>query len=388
MTTLAWHFLNNTFDVQTKGTNVKMLSLATDTHAKLNHEIADPVINAIFNDFDPFYNAYRQICINYDLAAGNYEGETLSFENILDSIPTEVRKWESGVRAVYVEDSPQERAIFPNKRTPFLTSTYEERISNIGTLMEKLAIDPALAAVHIQVQNFYNMALSARLAQQGEEGGLAQLSDLRENQREITAVEMYGVLGRLMHKFRYDIDQVERFFDLELLRNPGSGNGSTPVLQLIKGTIVYVLGTPFVIGLGGENGEQVVIKPGDGRSIPVEFHGNAVDFENIDYAAAGTYNYTVEGKTSAVREIHINDAQMSSFSLPDDMPILTEVIMQNCNLDQTSVNGMVIVLAKNAVIGGVFNIIGVNNAVPDMSNPEVAAAISQLQARNWTILTN
>ena len=223
-----WRFLINTFEVQTEGSNVKMLSLATDTHAKLNNETSDPDILLIFNDFDPFYDAYRQICINYDLVAGDYEGETLAFETILDSIPTEIRKWEAGVRFVYVEDSPEERAIFPDKRTPFLQGTYEDRISAVGTLVEKLSSDPALAAVHVMVQTFYNTALSARLAQQGEEGNLGQLSDLRENQRLITADEMYGVLGRLMHKFRNDRDQVERFFDLSLLRETGDGGEEPP----------------------------------------------------------------------------------------------------------------------------------------------------------------
>ncbi len=164
MAEMIWRFLINTFEVQTEGSNVKMLSLATDTHAKLNNETADPDINVIFTAFDPFYDAYRQICINYDLAAGDYEGETLAFETIMDSIPTEIRKWESGVRSVYVEDSPEERAIFPDKRTPFLQGTYEDRISAVGTLAEKLSSDPALAEVHAVVQSFYNTALSARLA--------------------------------------------------------------------------------------------------------------------------------------------------------------------------------------------------------------------------------
>ena len=231
MAELIWSFLSNTFEVVTKNSNVKMLSLATDTHAKLNNEIADPDIELIFNDFDPFYDAYRQISINYDLAAGNYEGETLGFETIMDSVPTEIRKWEAGVRFVYVEDSPEERAIFPDKRTPFLKGTYEDRISAVGTLVKKLSTDPALAAVHVVVQTFYNMALSARLAQQGEEGNLGQLSDLRENQRLITADEMYGILGRLMHKFRNDRDQVERFFDLSLLRQTGEGEEEPPPVE-------------------------------------------------------------------------------------------------------------------------------------------------------------
>ncbi len=235
MAEMIWRFLINTFDVQTEGSNVKMLSLATDTHAKLKNEIADPGINVIFTAFDPFYDAYRQICINYDLAAGDYEGETLGFETIMDSIPEEIRKWEAGVRFVYVEDSPEERAIFPDKRTPFLQGTYEDRISAVGTLAEKLSSDPALAEVHAVVQSFYNTALSARLAQQGEEGGLGELSDLRENQRLITADEMYGVLGRLMYKFRNDRDQVERFFDLSLLRQTGDDGEEPPAEPPIEG---------------------------------------------------------------------------------------------------------------------------------------------------------
>ncbi len=55
-----WRYLINTFEVNTEGSNVKMLSLVTDTHAKLNNEIADPDINVIFTAFDPFYDAYRQ----------------------------------------------------------------------------------------------------------------------------------------------------------------------------------------------------------------------------------------------------------------------------------------------------------------------------------------
>ena len=235
MAELIWSFLSNTFEVVTRNSNVKMLSLATDTHAKLKNEISDPQINAIFTAFDPFYDAYRQICINYDLAAGNYEGDTLGFETILDSIPTEIRKWEAGVRFVYVEDSPEERAIFPDKRTPFLQGTYEDRIGAVGTLMEKLSSIPLLAEVHLVVQTFYNTALSARLAQQGKEGDLGQLSDLRENQRLITADEMYGVLGRLMYKFRNDRDQVERFFDLSLLRQTGDDGEEPPAEPPIEG---------------------------------------------------------------------------------------------------------------------------------------------------------
>src|SRR5690606_9019688 len=113
------------------------------------------------------------------------------------------------------------KAIFPNKRTPFLQGTYEQRIGAIGTLAQKLNGMAGLAATHAQVQSFYNLALSTRLAQQQDEGSLAAMSDLREQQRIILADTLYGVLGYLMFKHREAREHIDNYFDLTLLRSTG-----------------------------------------------------------------------------------------------------------------------------------------------------------------------
>jgi hypothetical protein len=232
-----WIFKSNTFEVQTRKSNVKMLSLSTDTHAKLSAGQADPEILILFNLFDPIFSAYRQICIDYDVMAGNRKGGTLAFQNILDQIPTELRKWEGPIRAIHFEDSPEERAIFPNKRSPFLKGTYEERIGAIGTLAQKLSGMPALATTHAQVQSFYNMALGTRLAQQQGEGSLAQMSDLRERQRIMVANMLYGVLGYLMFKYRDARDRIDNYFDLTLLRPKGEGAQATNLAGLVTNAL-------------------------------------------------------------------------------------------------------------------------------------------------------
>ncbi len=232
-----WIFKSNTFEVQTRKSNVKMLSLSTDTHAKLSAGQADPDILMLFNLFDPIFSAYRQICIDYDVMAGNRKGGTLAFQNILDQIPTELRKWEGAVRAIHFEDSPEERAIFPNKRSPFLKGTYEERIGAIGTLVQKLNGMPALATTHAQVQSFYNMALGTRLAQQQGEGSLAQMSDLRERQRIMVANMLYGVLGYLMFKYREERDRIDNYFDLALLRPKSEGAQATNLTGIVTNAL-------------------------------------------------------------------------------------------------------------------------------------------------------
>lgn len=224
MAETIWKYAQNTFDTSTRDSHVKMLSIATDTEAKLEAENSDPDINLLYTGYVPVYNAYRQICINYDVMAGNREGSTLNLETmLLTDLPKEIRKWEAQVRIIYVEDSPNERAIFPNKRNPFLQGTYEDRISAVGTLAARLADDSnaTLVAYAPTVLSYYNMLLSARDGQQVVEGTLNLLSATREQQRKLVATELYGALGGLMRKFKADPPQIMRFFDMSLLRETG-----------------------------------------------------------------------------------------------------------------------------------------------------------------------
>lgn len=230
-----WIHIINTFEANTRGSNRKMLSLVTDTYAKLSVGVADADILLLRNLLEPHYIAYRQVSMDYDVVAGNREGGTLAFEQVMDSVPMEVRKWESGVRAVYYEDTPEERAIFPNKRNPFLKGTYEERLSAIGALKQKLNTIPALASTHALVQSFYTMAMGTRLAQQQDEGSLAQISDLREQQRVLVADTLYGVLGSLMFKYRSSREHIDNYFDLTLLRSKGEGTKPTN----LKGVVTH-----------------------------------------------------------------------------------------------------------------------------------------------------
>ncbi|MBI2722054.1 MAG: hypothetical protein HYX39_07760 [Bacteroidetes bacterium] len=226
-----WIYTNNTFEVNTQGSHKKMLALSADTEAKLKAGPNDPAINALYQAYFPVYDTYRQIYINYDVAAGNYEGQTLNVESILkENMPKEIRKWEGYVRNIYPEDSPEEHSIFPNKRSPFLHSTYEDRISAVASLAKRLSLDnnPAIQAYAASVQSFYNLLISAREIQQNNEGLLGHLSDIREQQRVLLADELYGVLGGLMQKFKAEPDQITRFFDLSLIRETGGTNETLP----------------------------------------------------------------------------------------------------------------------------------------------------------------
>lgn len=225
MATRQWIFLSNTFLVNTEGTFKKALSLFTDTHAKLRNEQADPDIAAMFAELDPVFQSYATTYANWAMVKGTYKGKTTGLEELmLEKMPLQLRKWEGGVRAVFDEDSADEVEIFPNKRSPFLNGSYEQRIAQVRALADKLTEYAALSATQVLVESFYNTLESTRLRQQEKEGDVKRLSVLLENQRIIVCHVMYGILGLLMHKYQTDTNDIERFFDLSLLRQTGNDN--------------------------------------------------------------------------------------------------------------------------------------------------------------------
>ena len=238
-----WLVLHNTFITGTRSSHKKALTLFEDTYAKLKAEAAnDPDIQQILIDFEPFYLAYQSFYAQKQAILGMYEGYTLAFEKILADMPYQVRVWEGKVRAEYMEDSPEEHMIFPNKRSAFLNGTYEERINAIKSLTLRLANFPVLAPVQALVQTYYNTLEAARLNQQQQEGQNDKLSSLLEKQRIDTCTELYGVLARLMWKYRYDTDRVNNYIDRALFTQ-SSGTGG---ITILKGRVADIQNVPIV----------------------------------------------------------------------------------------------------------------------------------------------
>jgi hypothetical protein len=277
-----------------------MLSLATDTHAKLKAEESNPLIAEILLFFEVVFFAYRDIGQQYEFRTGDYRGATLGFENIMDTVPQVIRTWESGVRAVYIEDTPEEKAIFPGKRGPFQTGTYENRLNAIGALATKTTGIPALAGVGAQVTSFYNTALAARLAQQMDEGSVGEISDLRENQRILLSKEMMGVLGKLMFIHRFNLVEVERYFDLSLLRKTGEEEDLENIIktgnvganmQLYINLDGAVITPETIFGLLNPINVPGSILKGQFHSTinaPFDVNRNFVEFESLNPAVQAT----------------------------------------------------------------------------------------------------
>ena len=127
-----WRFSINTFESNTSKSQKAMLTIGSYTYGKLKAEETTPAIAAIILLYEPVYFAYRDISEQYGVKSGEKEGSTLGWKQYLDQMPLKLRQWEGMIRAIYTEDSPEEKAIFPDKRKPFESGTYAKRLEALG----------------------------------------------------------------------------------------------------------------------------------------------------------------------------------------------------------------------------------------------------------------
>ena len=206
-----------------------MLTASTDTDAKLSaQQMSDADIAMLFALFHPVFALFAQLYSSWLAALGVYKGETLRLENKMKELSkTKIREWEGAVQALYIEGSEEYTILFPNKRKPFQTGTYEQRLAAVEGLGERLAPYAALAPLKALVDAFATDLRSIRLMQQQKEQLADTASSNLESQRVLLAVMFYGVLGFLMFKFRAEIARVTDFIDFSLLNAKGSDDVPT-----------------------------------------------------------------------------------------------------------------------------------------------------------------
>jgi hypothetical protein len=214
--------LQNTFEIQTRGSHKKAVSILTDTMDKMEGK---PEVAHIRSALEPHYAAYISLNDAVGLLEGTYKGRTNLFESLIDEIKGKLRDWEGKIRGVFPEDSPTEIEIFPRKRTPFYDGTYEQRLGSIRILRDKLleyTTDyPSLVPVQADVAAYYTLCNAARTTQQGKEGDLNSLRTQREAQRVITMNAYQGIVyGGLLTLFYSDLERIGDYIDFTRLYGP------------------------------------------------------------------------------------------------------------------------------------------------------------------------
>ncbi|MFN0199899.1 MAG: hypothetical protein ACKVTZ_00175 [Bacteroidia bacterium] len=220
MNQISWSYLHNPFDNATKGSQKRLSILATDHHDKLLVEsTTNAQIAALYQFFLPHYNHFKNIYQQTFSMDGIYQGNTQIVENLFAELSgKKIKQWDIWVQNVYLEGTPEYTMLFPNRRTPFQSGSYEARITNVKSLETTLALYPNLGNVLNDVTTTLQQLEAARTAQQGYEKQSSNLVKDIEDARVSLAKAMHYVFGGLLQLYYNELWRVETFYELKYLR--------------------------------------------------------------------------------------------------------------------------------------------------------------------------
>lgn len=216
----AYHFFINSFLVVTYRNYKKALLLGVEHEARLIANQADALIAAILAAFTPILQAYRATDVNLLITLGSYKGKTQTVEELYQElVEVKLPLWEGKIFNFFPKGSATATALFPQGRSRFNGSTYESRIQAIEALALACNAIPDLVPVATLISAFHLQLASARALQMSDgEAKVVLLRSLREAARVALCNEMYGNMALLTHHFRTTPLEVNRFFDMSLLR--------------------------------------------------------------------------------------------------------------------------------------------------------------------------
>lgn len=216
-----WHYASNQFAVVTNE-NTKLLTILSPDHqSRLKALAADPDISLLNSRTEPVTLAFNTSYQNWLTANGVYRGATLAFENMLSELlKTKIKRWDIQVQVEYIEGTPEYISIFPKGKSAFNSGPYDVRINEVKALGDNLAAYASLAAVKTDVDTEYVNLLNARNTQQQKEELVREKSALLATAKKNMCNMMYANLGMLMDKYNETPEQIEMFFELELIMKP------------------------------------------------------------------------------------------------------------------------------------------------------------------------
>lgn len=184
-----------------------------DTNAAINAEFVKLMLI-----FEPFQSAIEALLGS----KGTSLGETERFNQEMENLPDNLRKWDNAIKVHFDEDTPEHRILFPHGRSDIYKGKLIDQFSKLVVLRDQLAHYPALSAVQDLVDTFCSLLLSLQDTKSASYTGNSAASLDLDTKRIALGVEMYRILGFLIEKNAANPTNVEHYFPLNLLRTQTS----------------------------------------------------------------------------------------------------------------------------------------------------------------------
>jgi hypothetical protein len=216
----TWQYLQNPFLNATEDNFLSAMEICTYHEGALAVVKDDPFISPLYTRFHPLYLGYKTAYDNRFAQGGIQRSETLNVEQLLRLLlSSKIRQWDIRIQNVYPLDTVGYKRLLPNRRQPFQHGTQTERITAVKALTQNMGTDTKLAEVKTDIDTFYDQIDKALISQKGSLSSTKDKSSELETNRVAMSVGMYANLGTFIDKYAATPEKIEKFFDLETIRN-------------------------------------------------------------------------------------------------------------------------------------------------------------------------
>jgi hypothetical protein len=229
---------NNFFDSATRGSDKKLNIVATDFNDKLAAETSIPTLTTAYNTvFKPAYLAFKTSYTDMLVLERRYKDSTAYAESLWEMLRKNADEWSFQIEAtpggLFRRGTRNYTAIFTNGYSPLQNGSYENRVRELKALANITALYPDLADVTNDINAFYQTLLTTRSEQQGFEYSVANGRVGLDNARTTLVAAMYRLYCFLGYTFAPDMNKVESFFDVSMVRNYSRNNNTADALTVI-----------------------------------------------------------------------------------------------------------------------------------------------------------
>lgn len=217
-----WSALWNVFDNQTKGSFKRMLIASKDHLDKLRQVVLiHPQLQGELDFLLPHFIHFQEVYAGADSNRLYYQSNTQNVEKMFADLSSYwIKKWDIAIQNHFLEGTVEYTMLLGDRRTPFQSGSYEERVSKIRSLASRLQDFPQLSVLQAEVSQYATDIENARTKQQGFEFKENTYSNQLEAARLKLAQAMFGVLGALQRYFWDNLEAVETLYELQYFTTP------------------------------------------------------------------------------------------------------------------------------------------------------------------------
>jgi hypothetical protein len=230
------YFGINHHEVVTRNNYKLMNTLDGKHYAKIKSEAGDPDFDAMIEYYEPYHINYEAKYTFWQSQSNLSQGKTRELQGWFKQLTdTFVPHIEVTIYGIHAENTPEAKALLPNKRSPFITGAQYDRITALSTLITSIGSEVALQSLKAEIIAFHGNILTCFNECQAIRKKVSDLSDDLEPIRIETAQALFANEGSLMKKFNTNPEKIDNYFDVHSMRQasrkPSDDGGlSVPLL--------------------------------------------------------------------------------------------------------------------------------------------------------------